>query len=169
MNRLCKLNGQFGYIQLMQSLLCGLSPVYRVSYHCLPLHHSHAHVRYFLYSRTRLGYILHLLQLRQKPSSKHSVTQPIVLPGVTIIPLPILTDNYAYLVVDTVSNVAIVVDPSDPEEVQNAVREKNLNLKAILTTHKHWDHAGGNEALKKAYPGLRVYGGAKDCVAGETQ
>ena len=38
--------------------------------------------------------------------------------GVTVIPLPILSDNYAYLVVDTVSNVAIVVDPADPEEVQ---------------------------------------------------
>ena len=37
--------------------------------------------RYFLYTRTQLGYRFHLHQLRKKRSSPHSITQPISLPG----------------------------------------------------------------------------------------
>ena len=36
----------------------------------------------------------------------------------TIVPVPILDDNYAYLVIDTVSNLAVAVDPSDAEAVK---------------------------------------------------
>ena len=36
----------------------------------------------------------------------------------TVVPIPILDDNYAYLVIDTVSNMAVVVDPSDAEAVK---------------------------------------------------
>lgn len=38
--------------------------------------------------------------------------------GVEITPIPVLNDNYAYLVVDTVNKVAVAVDPSDPDAVQ---------------------------------------------------
>lgn len=38
--------------------------------------------------------------------------------GVKIIPIPMLFDNYSYLVVDTATSVAVVVDPADPEKVQ---------------------------------------------------
>ena len=31
------------------------------------------------------------------------------------------------------------------------------------------DHAGGNEILKGHFPGLKVYGGSKENVAGVTQ
>jgi len=126
-------------------------------------------VGYFLYTRTRLGYRFHLYQLGKRRPLPHSITQPISLPGVTVVPIPILDDNYAYLVIDTVSNMAVVVDPSDAEAVKRSVLERNVNLKAVLTTHKHWDHAGGNEALKRDFPGLAVYGGAKDNVPGATQ
>lgn len=44
----------------------------------------------------------------------------LLLPGVTVVPIPILDDNYAYLVIDTVSNMAVVVDPSDAEAVKVA-------------------------------------------------
>ena len=37
--------------------------------------------RYFLYTRTQLGYRFHLHQLRKKRLSPHSITQPISLPG----------------------------------------------------------------------------------------
>lgn len=41
-----------------------------------------------------------------------------VVTGVKIIPIPVLSDNYSYLIVDTSSNVAVVVDPADPQAVQ---------------------------------------------------
>lgn len=38
--------------------------------------------------------------------------------GIKIIPIPMLYDNYSYLVVDTAASVAVVVDPADAEKVQ---------------------------------------------------
>ncbi|VDK54637.1 unnamed protein product, partial [Dibothriocephalus latus] len=45
-----------------------------------------------------------------------------------------------------------------------AFAEHGLRLTAILITHHHWDHAGGNEELVKSLKaqgitGLEVYGG----------
>ncbi len=37
-------------------------------------------------------------------------------------------------------------------------------MSAILTTHKHADHSGGNEAVKAMFLGLKVYGGKIDNV-----
>ena len=49
-------------------------------------------------------------------------------------------------------------------------RRLSLRLTAILTTHKHHDHAGGNLELQKACGGsLRVYGHAKDTIPGVTR
>lgn len=36
----------------------------------------------------------------------------------------------------------------------------NINLKAIVNTHHHHDHSGGNELLLKAYPNLPIIAGA---------
>lgn len=38
--------------------------------------------------------------------------------GIKIIPLPILSDNYSYVIIDTASDLAVVVDPADPLSVQ---------------------------------------------------
>ena len=38
--------------------------------------------------------------------------------GIKIIPISVLSDNYSYLVIDTASGVAVVVDPADPQTVQ---------------------------------------------------
>lgn len=41
-----------------------------------------------------------------------------VTPGVKILPIPVLSNNYSYLVIDTHSNAAAAIDPSDPLAVQ---------------------------------------------------
>lgn len=38
-----------------------------------------------------------------------------------MLPIPVLSDNYSYLIIDTQARLAVVVDPSDPQAVQ--VRE----------------------------------------------
>jgi hydroxyacylglutathione hydrolase len=124
-------------------------------------------VGYYLYT-TRLGYRLHLRQLSNRRATPHSITQPLSLSGFTVVPLAILGDNYSYVVFDEASKVAVAVDAADPEAVKNCVQEKNLSLRALLTTHKHWDHSGGNEALKGQFKDLAVYGGARDSVPGAT-
>lgn len=74
--------------------------------------------------------------------------------------LPALADNYMYLLVDDVTREAAVIDPVEPEKVLIAVQQNNVHLSTILTTHHHWDHAGGNEGMVAAAGrDLRVVGG----------
>jgi hydroxyacylglutathione hydrolase len=79
-----------------------------------------------------------------------------------VIAVPCLGDNYAYLVVGADGHRAVVVDPSEAEPVARALAREGLALTAILNTHHHWDHVGGNEALAAAWPGLAVYAHASD-------
>lgn len=72
--------------------------------------------------------------------------------------LPALSDNYMYLLIDTDSKQAAIVDPVEPIKVVEAVRKHGVKLTTVLTTHHHWDHAGGNEKMVKLMPGLKVYG-----------
>jgi hydroxyacylglutathione hydrolase len=74
-----------------------------------------------------------------------------------VIPVPQLSDNYAYLIVDDATHKAAVVDCAEAEPVLRAARAAGAQLKAILPTHHHWDHIGGNEDLLKQQQ-LTVYG-----------
>lgn len=74
--------------------------------------------------------------------------------------LPALADNYMYLLVDESTKEAAIVDPVEPDKVLAAIATHGVNLTTVLTTHHHYDHAGGNEQLVKQFNGpLKVYGG----------
>jgi hydroxyacylglutathione hydrolase len=75
--------------------------------------------------------------------------------------IPLLRDNYGYLVICQKANVAAIVDPSEAEPVLRRVEQENVNLSAILNTHHHRDHTGGNEGLL-AQNKLDVYGHNND-------
>ena len=75
--------------------------------------------------------------------------------------VPLLNDNYAYLLHDPASGEAAVVDPSEAGPVLSALQEAGWTLKHILNTHHHPDHTGGNGALKQA-TGAKVVGPEKD-------
>jgi hydroxyacylglutathione hydrolase len=75
-----------------------------------------------------------------------------------VIPIPQLMDNYAYLVVDESSNEGGIVDCAEAPAVLAVVESEGVDLTAILPTHHHYDHVGGNEDLLGAKPGLTVYG-----------
>ncbi|XP_070566282.1 probable hydrolase PNKD [Ptychodera flava] len=128
-------------------------------------------IGYFLYTRTRLGYMYHLKNLtkmRQKFPEGHSVVTPVEFQGLKICPIPLLEDNYSYVLIDTTDSVAVVVDPSDAEAVQNFLTEENVKLLGILTTHKHWDHSGGNSTIKSRHRNIPVYGSSSDSIPGLT-
>ncbi|KAI0872758.1 Las1-domain-containing protein [Hypoxylon argillaceum] len=78
------------------------------------------------------------------------------------------SDNYAYLVTDDKSKDAVIIDPAHPEEVapvlKDAIQAGKINLTAIVNTHHHWDHAGGNRKLRAelGLPNLPIIGG-KNC------
>ena len=81
--------------------------------------------------------------------------------SLTVTLVPCLKDNYAYLLADRQAGLCAVVDPSEPEPVKAALAREGLTLTHILNTHHHWDHTGGNLALK-AELGARVIGPGKD-------
>ncbi|CRG84402.1 hypothetical protein PISL3812_01694 [Talaromyces islandicus] len=100
------------------------------------------------------------------------------------------SNNYAYLVTDEPTKQSVIVDPAHPEEyvalslfsfldlvsarwrlkpddrvvpVLTAERDAGrIKLNAIINTHHHWDHAGGNDGILKSLGQLAVIGG-KDC------
>ena len=46
--------------------------------------------------------------------------------------------------------------------VKDQVDSGKINLTAIVNTHHHWDHAGGNDEMLKKFPKTPIVGG-KDC------
>lgn len=76
--------------------------------------------------------------------------------------IPCLKDNYAYLLRLPGSDTAAVVDASEAGPVLAALERLGLKLGAILSTHHHADHVGGNSELVQRFPGVRVYGSAHD-------
>lgn len=77
-------------------------------------------------------------------------------------PVPCLRDNYAYLVHEEGSERCVVIDPSEAEPVLAAVERLGLRLCAILNTHHHRDHVGGNEPLMERLGRLPVYAHRSD-------
>ncbi|MBI3678208.1 MAG: hydroxyacylglutathione hydrolase [Proteobacteria bacterium] len=73
--------------------------------------------------------------------------------------VPCLKDNYAYLVRE--GGLCAVVDPSEAAPVKAALARHGGKLTHILNTHHHWDHTGGNLALKEEF-GAEVVGPGKD-------
>jgi len=88
--------------------------------------------------------------------------------NVSVRTIPVLRDNYAYLLMDKQHNVAAAVDPVEPTKVLRAAEEEGVRLVAVLTTHKHWDHSGGNEELLEKYPSLKIYASKYETVPGMT-
>ncbi len=82
----------------------------------------------------------------------------------SIITVPAFSDNYIWLICDKDKNRAAIVDPGDAAPVIKVLEEHAIKPVAILITHFHHDHVGGIGALCKRYPGLPVYGPAKERI-----
>jgi hydroxyacylglutathione hydrolase len=79
-----------------------------------------------------------------------------------VIRLPVLSDNYIFLLWDEIRNIAAVVDPAVAQPVLNKLHDLKAELVAIFNTHHHSDHVGGNSKLIQEFPSLTVYAGAED-------
>jgi hydroxyacylglutathione hydrolase len=75
-----------------------------------------------------------------------------------IIQIPAFKDNYIWILHELNSKHAVVVDPGESEQVIKYLNDNNLVLSDILITHHHYDHMGGVEKLKQAYPLVNIYG-----------
>lgn len=87
-----------------------------------------------------------------------------------VVVIPLNDDNYGYLLIDEASNEAAIVDVSgQPEIVLDVVNRENVRVTKVLTTHKHWDHAGGNLRMKSMLPDVEIFGSSGDDVEGCTK
>lgn len=105
---------------------------------------------------------------------------PLQLSTVYIYAIATLGDsaNYCYVVVDKETGKSALVDPAEPSVVLSTLQrisqyhsstfKQQLSVSHILTTHKHWDHAGGNYELYNHYKQqsapIQVVGGKIDNV-----
>jgi hydroxyacylglutathione hydrolase len=61
-------------------------------------------------------------------------------------------DNFSYIVADSETREAVVVDSSYNSDVLiKTIKAQNLELKYIISTHGHSDHTAGNNTLEQAY------------------
>jgi hydroxyacylglutathione hydrolase len=67
-----------------------------------------------------------------------------------VVRLPVLSDNYIWLVRESSSGEVMVVDPAVAEPVLDKADELGWTITHIWNTHWHPDHTGGNEAIKAA-------------------
>ncbi|XP_036680480.1 hydroxyacylglutathione hydrolase-like protein isoform X6 [Balaenoptera musculus] len=72
--------------------------------------------------------------------------------------IPVLEDNYMYLVIEEHTREAVAVDVAVPKRLLEIVGREGVSLTTVLTTHHHWDHARGNTELARLLPGLVVLG-----------
>lgn len=75
--------------------------------------------------------------------------------------LPMLSDNYSFLVSCEKTKTAAIVDPAEASPVIAKVKELGVELVAVFCTHHHWDHIGGISALTPRFD-LAVYGHESD-------
>lgn len=78
-----------------------------------------------------------------------------------ILQLPVLNDNYIYLLHEPVSGKTAVIDPAVAEPVMATLKQTNWQLDYIFNTHHHSDHIGGNLQLKQD-TGCRIVAAATD-------
>lgn len=83
-----------------------------------------------------------------------------------ITPLPAFIDNYIWLLQR--GTFAVAVDPGDAGVVLNYCRQNQLQLCAILITHRHDDHIAGVAALCEAFA-CPVYAPLHPAITSATQ
>lgn len=70
--------------------------------------------------------------------------------------IPAFSDNYIWLL-QRDSGICAVVDPGDHRPVLNVLQAEGLDLRYVLLTHHHWDHAGGVPGLLEHFD-AQVFG-----------
>ena len=75
-----------------------------------------------------------------------------------VVIVPVLEDNYSYLVINEDAKSCLAIDVGEAEPVLREAKRLGLTLDAVLSTHKHWDHIGGNLDVKSRIEGCKIYG-----------
>lgn len=76
-------------------------------------------------------------------------------------------DNYCYILTDDTTKESWIIDPAEPDEVIPELEKRGDALKftAVVNTHHHYDHAGGNKSLLQYFK--QKYGNVLPLYAGK--
>jgi hydroxyacylglutathione hydrolase len=95
-----------------------------------------------------------------------------LLSSIQVHVVPIMDDNYSYLMIDSSTGVGACVDPGQAQPIIDKVfeiqKKEPFQLKHILATHKHGDHVDGILELKERFPGIAVIGTGYETIPGVT-
>jgi len=81
--------------------------------------------------------------------------------SVTVTPVPILKDNYAWLLRDAATGAVGIIDPAEAKPCIAAIEAAGGRLDLILLTHHHADHVAGTDEVRVRF-GAKVVGAAAD-------
>src|ERR1700710_1386512 len=70
---------------------------------------------------------------------------------VTASPVPILKDNYAWLLREDSTGATAIVDPADAQPIIEALEKAGGRLDLILLTHHHADHIAGVDEVRARF------------------
>ena len=70
--------------------------------------------------------------------------------SIEVVRIPVLNDNYIWLVRESESSEVMVVDPAVAAPVLAKAKELGWKITQIWNTHWHPDHTGGNAEIKAA-------------------
>ncbi|KAK2197266.1 bifunctional Hydroxyacylglutathione hydrolase [Babesia duncani] len=75
-------------------------------------------------------------------------------PCANVLTVPVLSDNYSYIVINSNDNTALCVDPAEPRKVIDAAKAAGVVIK------------GGNAEMSRLIPGIDVYGSSYEPTPG---
>lgn len=85
---------------------------------------------------------------------------------IEITQLPILKDNYAYIL--KINSTYTIIDPGEATPVINFLKRQNLRPRYIINTHHHWDHTDGNLEIQEEFE-CEIWGPGTERIPGKTK
>lgn len=80
----------------------------------------------------------------------------------TVAVIPVLKDNYSYLVIDAATRSCLIVDPPEVEPILDEIQTRALKPLAIWLTHHHQDHIAGVPGLATKFNGIPIICSERD-------
>ena len=81
--------------------------------------------------------------------------------GLELHTIPMLQDNYCWLLVEPATGECAIIDPAEAAPAEEYLALHRLTPRLILLTHHHNDHIGGAEALRRRFH-CPIFGAAAD-------